>query len=223
MSDSGEAEILYGQIPERSGREEFYNALTHFFGLGLSAAGAIALIPLAITESPPVTALACCIYIVALMAVFLFSALSHTVSGLPQGILFRKLDQSFIYLLIVASWTPFSVAFLHTNWWQGILLLMWLIAIFGFASKLLLGPRLNQVAIWIYVALGWTPVMGGLLVTPLLPSPVLFWILAGGIFYTGGALLLANDRKSPWFHPLWHLSVMAGAAAHYFGVLWYVV
>ncbi len=223
MPDSGEAEILHGPLPVRPPREEFYNALTHFFGFGLSVAGSIALLPLAFTEGPPVTALACCIYMFSMMAVFLFSALSHTVSGRPQGLLFRKLDQSFIYLLIVASWTPFSVTFLHTAWWQGVLLLMWLVGLVGFTSKLFLGHRLNQVSIWIYVALGWTPVLGGLLVTPLIPQAVLFSILAGGAFYTGGTVFLANDRKSAWLHPLWHLSVLAGAAAHYFGILWYVV
>ena len=223
MPDSGEAEVLRGQIPQRSPREEFHNALTHFFAFGLSLAGAIALLPLAMTESTPATTVACFIYMFSMMAVFLFSALSHAVSKPSRQEMFRKLDQAFIYLLIVASWTTFSVTFLPTAWWQGVLLLMWLIALFGFASKLIWGHRLNRVSIWIYVALGWAPVLGGLLVTPLIPRAVLVLILAGGVFYTGGTVFLANDRKASWFHPLWHLLVLAGAAAHYFAILWYVV
>lgn len=223
MSDSDGAEIRTGPAPERSPREEVYNSLTHFFGFGLSIAGAIALLPIAISQGPPRMVLACFIYSFALMAVFLSSALSHTFSVSSKRLFFRSLDQSFIYVLIVASWTPFSIAFLPTAWWNGVLVLMWLIAVLGFTSKIFLGHRVDRVSIWIYLALGWTPGLGGMLVTPLLPNFVLGWIMAGGAFYTLGTLFLFADKKSIWFHPVWHLSVLAGAATHYFAILWYVV
>ena len=109
-------------FPQRSSSEEFYNAATHFFGLGLSVAGGVALLSTALIGASRPLFLACLIYIASLMAVFLFSALSHSFTDLGRQTFYRKMDQSFIYLLIAASWTPFSVAFLATPWWNGFLL-----------------------------------------------------------------------------------------------------
>lgn len=209
-------------LPQRSSSEEFYNAATHFFGLGLSVAGGVALLATALIGASRPLFLACLIYIASLMAVFLFSALSHSFTDLGRQTFYRKMDQSFIYLLIAASWTPFSVAFLETPWWNGFLLLMWLIALTGFLSKLFLGHRVNRVSVWLYLALGWTPVLGGMLTTPLLPRVVLAGILTGGAFYTLGTLCLFNDQRHRWLHPTWHLFVIGGSTAHYLTILWYV-
>ena len=209
-------------LHKRSSSEEFYNSTTHSFGLGLSVAGGVALLPTALTGDSRPLFLACLVYIASLMAVFLFSALSHSFSDLGRQTFYRKMDQSFIYLLIAASWTPFSVAFLETSWWNGFLILMWVIALTGFFSKLFLGHRVNRVSVWFYLALGWTPVLGGMLTTPLLPQMVLVGILTGGAFYTVGALFLFNDQRRRWFHPTWHLFVIGGSATHYLTILWYV-
>ncbi len=223
MHESEGADLPKGQVHDRDPREELYNSLTHFFGFGLSLAAAIALLPIAISQNSSAMVIACFIYCFSLMGVFLSSALSHLFSDTRKQQFFRRMDQSFIYLLIVASWTPFSLAFLQTTWWNVLLSFMWLCGGFGFVSKILMGHRLNRVSIWIYLLLGWTPVLGGLFVTPLMPGYIVSWILAGGICYTLGAVFLLNDKKSIWFHPIWHLLVLAGSSVHYFAILWYVV
>lgn len=53
-----------------------------------------------------------------------------------------------------------------------------------------------------------------------MPPWGLFWLLAGGIAYTGGVVFFAAKRV-PYSHFVWHLFVMAGTACHFIAVLWY--
>jgi hemolysin III len=50
-----------------------------------------------------------------------------------------------------------------------------------------------------------------------MPAWGLFWLLAGGVAYTGGVALYAA-RRLPFGHFLWHLAVMAGTACHFVAV-----
>ena len=222
----------YGKVPmddgtstvhDRTPQEERYNTLTHIFGFGLSLAGAIAMLPVVVIRGEPMMIVACAVYLLSLMAVYASSALSHAFADPSKREFYRKLDQAFIYILIVASFTPFSVRYLDGTWWWYLLGLMWVIAIAGFLSKLMFSHRVNSVSVWLYLALGWVPVIGGIPFTDLLPTEVFLSIILGGVFYTGGTVFLFNDRKSIYFHPIWHLFVVAGSAAHYFGILWYVI
>ena len=46
-----------------------------------------------------------------------------------------------------------------------------------------------------------------------LPLDALLWLVAGGAAYTLGTIFYARDRVR-WFHPIWHLLVLAGSACH---------
>ena len=44
---------------------------------------------------------------------------------------------------------------------------------------------------------------------------MLFWMFAGGAFYSVGTLFLKFDRHIRYFHALWHIFVIAGSICHY--------
>jgi hemolysin III len=48
------------------------------------------------------------------------------------------------------------------------------------------------------------------------------WLGAGGLAYTVGIVFFAFDRIR-YFHATWHIFVLAGSAAHYFAILFYVL
>jgi hemolysin III len=55
-----------------------------------------------------------------------------------------------------------------------------------------------------------------------LPTMGLFWLIAGGLFYTVGALFYLY-RWFPYNHAVWHLFVLAGSISHFITVLFYVL
>jgi len=45
--------------------------------------------------------------------------------------------------------------------------------------------------------------------------------VAGGLFYTAGAVVFLFDNKVRFAHSVWHLFVLAGSTCHFFAVLWH--
>ena len=72
---------------------------------------------------------------------------------------FRCWDQGLIYLLIAGTYTPIAVTFLHGGW-HVITVLMWIFAIAGFLSKVALRHRIDGITLWLYLAMGWMPILG---------------------------------------------------------------
>ena len=205
----------------RTDKEEFWNCLTHSVGFGLSLIGAAFIIP-KFSSRPAPLLISTATFAVALIIVYAFSALSHYFRDPKRLALFRQLDQAAIYLLIVASYSPFSIVHLDGWWWHSVLGGMWLLALIGFASKLFFAHRVESVSIWLYLLLGWIPFFSGMPFVGLVPAPTVGMILLGGLFYSGGTWFLFNDQRAWYFHSIWHLFVIAGSATHFLAVYWFV-
>ncbi len=202
--------------------EEAANTITHGLGFLLSVLGAIALAILVLREGDAWRLLGCMIYAASLVTVYAMSTLSHCCSDPTLKRFFQMLDQCFIYVLIAATYTPFSLAFLRTSPWWLFLAVMWAIAVFGFLSKILLPHRVDAVLIWTYVAMGWMAGAAAISLIGLIPAAGLWWMLIGGLCYTVGTVFLSFDTHVRHFHALWHLFVIAGSVCHFFAILLFV-
>ena len=204
------------------GSHELVNTLTHAVGFVLSLIGAGVLLVCVISQGDPWRSAGCSMYAASLVAVYAASTLSHGASRPELRRLFRSLDQGFIYLLIVGTYTPFALTYLRTGAWLLFLGLLWAIAFVGFISKVVLAHRVESVAVWLYVILGWLPVIAGINMIGVVPATALWWVLFGGLTYTAGTIFLFFDHRLPQLHAIWHLFVIAGSAFHFFAI-WYFV
>ncbi len=213
---------------DRPKKEEYVNGLTHAVGAVLSVAGAVWLGRRILGQDDVPKTIACFVYVIALFGVYFSSAMSHWEPDRARKLLFRRLDQAFIYILIVASFTTFSVAYL-TGTFQTVLLgAMWLIAVAGFISKLCLAHRLQSVAIWVYLGLGWMTVLAfvpwlfGGRTESSLPVECIWLIVIGGLFYSGGTYFLFHDKNKWYYHAIWHVFVMFGSLTHFVAIVKFV-
>jgi len=204
---------------EHPPKYETANALTHGLGILLSLAAVFVLMPVALKTNDPWLIGASALYLASLLGVYISSTLSHVFKDVKRRNIFRRLDQAFIYFLIAGTYTPISVAYLDGAWWWGLLALMWMLAIFGFASKFLFAHKLHDVDIWIYIFMGWLPAIGGMPFSPKIPFDCLAWFFGGGIFYTAGTYFLYKDTTAWYYHSIWHLLVIAGSATHFVIIL----
>jgi len=203
--------------------EERVNSITHGVGLLLSIAGAVVLMWSAAGRDDFWHLIGCGLYASTMVAVYAASTLSHVFQQPSLRRMFRILDQGFIYLFIAGTYTPLGLTYLRDGWWPILLGVMWGIAIVGFFSKIILAHRIDAVATILYVLMGWLPVLA---VRPLLDvaPPALLWLmLAGGLCYTVGTLFLTLDERIPYFHSIWHVSVIAGSACHYAAIAFYML
>lgn len=205
----------------RFAAEEFANAFTHGFGLVLSILGAVLLIGRALSGNLWHVA-GCAIFAATLIAVYAASTLSHVYFSPGLRRRFRTLDQASIYLLIVGTCTPYALAYLRDGWWPLLLGFMWILALSGAVSKIFFSHRIEAVAIYLYILLGWMPILFTPWLVERVPVPALWWMLIGGLFYTAGTIFLILDTRYPHFHAVWHLFVIAGSSCHFYGIFVYV-
>lgn len=171
---------------------------------------------------------ACAVFLATSSLLFGISALYHRVNWSPRATaLMRRLDHSNIFLLIAGTYTPMTVAALKPPASTILLVIVWTGALLGIAFRLfwLSAPRWLYVIL--YIVLGWTAVWfaGDLIeVDPIAVGLV----LAGGVAYTGGAVVYGLKRPNPvpgvfGFHEVFHTCTVIAFACHWAAMLLFVL
>jgi hemolysin III len=200
---------------------EKFNALTHLVGAILATVGVIVLIVLAASEGDPWKVVSVSIYGVALVLLYSFSVLYHSVQGRAKNFL-RKLDHHSIYWLIAGTYTPFCLVTLRGPWGWSLFGVVWGLAVFGGLQELR-PSEARTLSLWIYVLMGWLILIALVPLERALGPAGFAWVVAGGLFYTIGIIFYVLDTRLSHAHGIWHLFVMAGSAAHYVAILHYVL
>ena len=202
--------------------EELVNVITHGIGLVLSVIGAVIMVA-ALRRGDVWRAAGCGVYLASLITVYAMSTMLHSCKTPRWKSFFRALDQGSIYLLVAATYTPFSLAYLRTGVWWMLLGVIWGVALHGFLAKVLFAYRVDAPSIWPCVLIGGIPFIS----TPTLLSMVsigaLWWMLTGVVCYAVGLMFFINDERVRHFHAVWHLFVIAGSMCHFMGIYMFVV
>jgi hemolysin III len=191
--------------------EEIANTASHALG----AAAALVALPFLIgaAKGSGRPAWPYLVFGLTLVALLAASAVYHAVGkpGIKRKL--RVLDHSSIYILIAGTYSAYSIDVLGGT--KGWILFgaEWAIAIGGLWLSARRIDRFKAASALIYVAMGWliAPVLGE--VRAALSSEAFFFLVAGGVAYTIGVVFYAIKRV-PYFHAIWHLFVLAGAACH---------
>ena len=202
--------------------ERLANVLTHGLGLILSIVGAAALMTTAIRYGSARHIVATAIFSFGLVLLYSASTLYHAIQASHLKRVLRSLDHSAIFVLIAGTYTPFTLVTLRGGWGWWLFGVIWGLALGGVILKIFLVGRFPAFSTGLYVLMGWVAIIA---LKPLLAAVSLhglLWLLAGGLFYTGGVLFYLA-KKMPYSHAVWHLFVLGGSACHYGAVMFYVL
>jgi hemolysin III len=204
-------------------RGEKLNSITHLAGMALAVAGLVVLVVSAGRQGDPWKIVSFSIYGATLVALYFFSALYHSTRGKAKTVL-QKLDHVAIYLLIAWTYTPFTLVTLRGAWGWSLFGIVWALAVGGVVQEVLLAKAKGKrvLSVVIYILMGWIILTAVRPLMRALPAAGMAWLVAGGLFYTGGIIFYALDKKLAHGHGIWHFFVLAGSASHYLAILFYV-
>ena len=203
-------------------KEEKLNVLSHGIGLVLSIVALVLLVVYSSLEGGPWHIVSFSIYGVSLIVLYSASTLYHYVQSPKLRHKLNIFDHASIYILIAGTYTPFTLVAL--NGWVGwtIFGVSWGLALIGVVLKLFFIGRFDKISTIAYVLMGWLIVFA---IKPLvnnLPLEGLLWLLAGGIFYTVGAVLY-SIKSIKYNHAIFHIFVLLGSFSHFMAVFFYVL
>ena len=199
------------------------SALTHFIGFLLAAVGLGMLASLTDADLPKQLVMVG--YGGSLTVLFGASAAYHFFDiGHRGNRWLQRVDHSAIFLLIAGTYAPPLLHLLDGTWRIAMYIAVFGLASVGILLKMLWIDCPSWLSLGLYLGLGWIVLIPARIMLPLLDWSQLILLASGGVAYTAGAVIFALERPNPWpghfgHHEVWHLFVLAGAAAH-FGFVW---
>lgn len=205
------------------------NGWIHFGGAVLAGLGLAVLAVEAHQQASARHLVAAVIFGASAVLLFAASANYHLRPASGRARLYQRLDHSAIYVFIAGTYTPICViALWHTLVGPLLLAAVWTLAAAGVLHAMLARRRRRGVATLIYLGLGWAGVVAVPTLLDVAPPALGGWIITGGVLYSAGAYLYwrrwpRRRWRSFSFHELWHASVLAASASHYWAILTYVM
>jgi len=196
--------------------EEYMSSITHLLGAGMAISGLAFLIVHAVQEGGIKQIIGFTIFGLSAIFLYLMSGIYHILPLGKNKDFFKILDHSAIYVLISGSYTPFLLVLGGITGWIT-LIIQWTLTSIGILFKIKFTGRFQTLSTLIYLSMGWMIVfVFGNLKTNL-NSISLILLIAGGIFYSVGAIFYSM-KKIKYTHVIWHFFVIAGTTLHYLSI-----
>lgn len=203
-----------------SPNEETANVITHGLGLIASLIGMPILVVTAWLNGDTLRFVACLIFGLALITLYAASTVYHWVPPSKTKDMLQIVDHAAIFIMIAASYTPFTLGVLGGLYIWIILGLIWAIAIAGVIFKAVAGMRFWRISVGLYLLMGWMAVLIAPDMIRHMPAIAVGLLIACGVCYTLGVPFFMQE-KMRYAHAIWHLFVIGGSMFHYMAVLFY--
>ena len=205
------------------------SSLTHLLGAFLSLIGLILLIKYSLDTSNVYNTIILAVFGVSSILLYSASSTYHQCLSSEKIIkVLRRIDHSMIYVLIAGTYTPICLIALKGKIGTFLFLGVWLLAFIGILLKIIWFDAPRWLYTGFYILMGWISVFA---IVPIIRAVSLggfMWLLAGGLFYTIGAVIYATKRpkinlKFFGFHEIFHIFIMFGSLCHYILMFKYIM
>jgi len=180
-------------------KEEKFNVISHAIGLVLSIVALVLLVVFSSLKGNAWHIVSFSIYGASLIVLYAASTFYHYVQNPKLRYKLNIFDHSAIYVLV-----------------------SWGLAFAGIVLKLFFTGKYDKISTFAYVLMGWVVIFAIKPLVQNLPFEGLMWLLAGGIFYTVGAVLY-SIKNLKYNHAIFHIFVLLGSFAHFIAVFFYVL
>ncbi|PQJ80392.1 PAQR family membrane homeostasis protein TrhA [Polaribacter porphyrae] len=197
--------------------EEKLNVISHGFGLVLS----VVAFPFLIFKSTgfdnfwkPISFI---IYGLSMIILYTASTFYHAEKNPKRRRKLNIFDHAAIYVLIAGSYSPFCLVALDSDLGWYMFLFVWVFALIGIILKLFFTGKFEKISTIMYLLMGWQVLF---FIKPLMNSlskEGLQFLIAGGIFYSVGAILYMI-QKMPYNHAIFHVFVLLGTLSHFLAI-----
>ncbi|NMP25464.1 hemolysin III family protein [Rahnella sp. SAP-1] len=202
--------------------EEIANSLSHGFGLIMGIVGLVLLLVQAVEANAGTLAITSySLYGGSMILLFLASTLYHAIPHEKAKYWLKKLDHCAIYLLIAGTYTPFLLVGLNSPLAQGLMAVIWGLALFGVIFKLAFAHRFEVLSLITYLTMGWLSLIVIYQLAMKLSTGGIVLLATGGVIYTLGVIFYASERIR-FGHAIWHGFVLGGCFCHFMAIYYYV-
>ena len=218
--------LIDRKLPSYSIAEERFNYISHIVGGVIGILALVSCVMISAWHHNVMAIVTSSVYGITMILLYCMSSIYH---GLKNGMakrVFQVLDHCAIYILIAGTYTPIALCSIRlvdplVGW--GVFIVEWTLAIIAIIFNAIDLKKYSVFAMICNLVMGW-----GIIVVIPVAIKALTWdgfmyILAGGIFYTVGAILYGVGINKSYMHCIFHIFVLLGSIAHLLGIMFYVL
>ena len=215
-------------LPDYTRGEEIFNMVSHIVGGGFGVIALISCLIKAFITGGAYEIVGSFIYGLSMIILYTMSSVYHGLIPETAKKVMQILDHCTIFVLIAGTYTPITLTVLReanpTLGWT-IFGFVWGVSAIGITLNAIDLKKYNVFSIICYLALGWCIIFSGKTALTAIPRPPFFWLLAGGIAYTVGAVLygIAGKKVVRYMHSVFHIFVVLGSILQYFAIILYII
>lgn len=214
------------QLPDYTKGEEIFNMVTHIVGGALGIAYLVLCVIYAATHSDPYAVVSSAIYGASVVVLFSVSSIYHGLHPSKGKKVMQVLDHCVIYFMIAGTYTPITLCALRENspalGWT-VFGVVWGMSAFAALLNAIDLKKYKVFSIISYLAIGWCVVFTVKPVYESIGFEGFFWLLAGGVLYTVGAILYMLGHKKRYIHSVFHIFIDLASVCHFICILFYVL
>ena len=208
-------------LQHQSRSEDVANSIIHGIGVALSIAALVLLVVFGSINGTSWHVVSFSIFGATLIFLYLSSTLFHGLKNERLVKFFRLFDYSGIFLLIAGTYTPITLILMRNGWGWSLFGIVWGLALSGIILRFVFPKKIELLLSVLYVIMGWIILIAAKPMFEILPAGFIIWLLIGGASYMLGLVFL-SWKKLPFHHAIWHLFVLGGSTAHFFGILFHL-
>lgn len=213
-------------LPDYTRGEEIFNSVSHMVGGGFGVVALVTCVIVAALKGDIWGVVGSAIYGASLIALYTMSSVYHALPKNTGKKVMQILDHCTIYFLIGGTYTPIvlgPIRKLSPGWGWTIFGIVWGCAALGAVFTAIDLKKYAVLSMICYLGMGWCIVIAAKITIEALTLPALLWILVGGIAYTIGAVLYGIGSRHRYMHSVFHIFVLLGSIAQYFGIIFYIL
>lgn len=210
-------------LPDYTNGEEVMNMVTHIVGGGF---GILALVLCLVRTSVPRSTVGAAIYGGSMIAIYAMSSIYHGLRPSTGKKVLQVLDHCTIYFLIAGSYSAIALGALFDHFPMlaiAVLAAQWGLAALAITLTAIDLEKYTIFSMVCYIGMGWMALLFVPQLTAALTKAGFYWLLAGGIAYTVGAVLYGLGSKKKWLHSVFHIFVVLGSFLQFIAIYFFAI
>ena len=214
-------------LPYYTKGDEIFNSVTHMAGGVLGICATVLCVVFAAINGSVYGVIGGAIFGASMTIMYTISAVYHLLNPkLKAKKVMQILDHCTIYFLIAGTYTPIlfcSIRAVSPALAWVVFGMEWGCAALGIVFTAIDLKKYGVLSFVCYIGMGWCIIMAGKTALQAIGNTGFWWLLAGGIAYTVGAVLYGVGVKVRYMHSVFHLFCLAGSILQYVCIVGYVL
>lgn len=213
---------MNSKLKKRRIYEEIFNSTSHGVGVLIAIACTAIAVTRAALYGDAWHIVSYSIFGAGMILLYTASTLFHGAKSPRRKYSLNIFDHSSIYILIAATYTPFTLVAIRGALGWVVFGLIWGLAIAGIVFKVwFYTHKWRNISAVLYGVMGWLFIMAIVPLVKSLSTLSLIFLLVGCFTYTVGIFFYIR-KDIPYGHGIFHLFVLGGSICHFFAMVFMI-